>query len=423
MNHPGHLDSDDQPHTESRPAPARRRPWLRRIVAFFVGFVLPLTILLASAWATWRVIESAPQVERRGRGEREAILVQVETVHAEDRTVTVEAMGTVRAARSIALTPRVGGTVIEVAPEFMPGGFFAEGEVMLQLDPTDYQLAVQQREAEVEKARSALDIERGQQEIARQEFEMLGAEIPEESRELVLRQPQLRSAQASLAAAENALRQARLDLERTTVRAPFNAVVLTRGVELGSQAGPSTVLAELADADRFWIYLSVPIDDLNLLDIPRTAGERGSPVRLINRHAWPEGVVREGTVLRLSSSLSRDSRLAELIVEVEDPLARDPRNAHLPPLLLNDYLSAEITGRRFAGVIPVDRRHVREGDVVWVMNAENRLEIRPVEIIYRGREEVLIASGLTAGRLLRQPDTAVREWRCVRGDGEARRSA
>jgi RND family efflux transporter MFP subunit len=383
---------------ENGPGAEKRKPHpLRFAFKILFGVVLPVVVLAASAYAAKRLIDTSPQADRRGGGRRDARLVETMAARPRAETLKIEAMGTVRAARAIQMRPRVGGTVIDVESEFIPGGQFAEGKTILRLDPTDYELGIKSRQAELAKAESALKLEAGQQAIAQQEYELLGQSIETENRDLMLRGPQLEEAQANIDTARTSLESARLDLERTTIRAPFDAVVLSRGVELGMQTATTTDLAELAWTGQFWVVLSLPVEDLQFIDVPLTPESAGSPVTIHNPRAWGAGQTRQGRVLRLNGQLDERSRMAEIIVAIDDPLALRPENAGKPPLLLNAFVRGEIEGLHYDAVYSIPREVLREGEVVWVLNEHGKLEIRPVTILYRGRREALIGAGLRDG--------------------------
>ena len=131
-------------------------------------------------------------------------------------------------AESVTLQPQVGGEIVSVSDDLEPGGLFRSGDELLRIDPRDYELAVLQRESEVAQAQSSLRLEQGQQTIAKREFEILNESMQDDDRELVLRKPQLESVRAQLALAKAKLEQAKLDLQRSRIRAPFNAIVKSK---------------------------------------------------------------------------------------------------------------------------------------------------------------------------------------------------
>ena len=360
---------------------------------------LPVLVLCIGALIASVLVKTAPKA-RRKPPVRNARLVEVLPVQISSERVTIYAMGTVRPAREINLQPRVSGQIVEVSEEFIPGGHFKEGEMLVKLDTTDLELAVRQRESDLARMKSDLALELGRQEIAQHEYELLGDVVTEADRELVLRQPQLDQVRAAMATAEAALEQARLNLDRTTVKAPFNATVRARSVNLGMQVTPAATLATLTGTDYYWVEATVPVDQLQWIEVPVSTGTKGPPVRLYSEAGWGGEQYREGHVVRLMNSLEEEGRMARLLVEVEDPLALTPGRAGRPRLLLGEYVRVEIEARELEGVVAVDRRLVRDDETVWIMNEQGQLAIREVDIVFRGREQFLLRGGVEEGDLL-----------------------
>jgi RND family efflux transporter MFP subunit len=294
----------------------------------------------------------------------------------------------------------VSGQVVATSPALLPGGTLHEGDLLLRIDPRDYELAVRQRESDVARARQALRLEEGQQDVALREYELLGEVLEEDDAELVLRQPQLEAARTAYDAALASLEKARLDLERTRVTAPFNAVVQEKLVDLGAVVSASTALATLVGTDACWVEVLVPEADLAWIDLPADGGGSGSPARVRQDAVWDEGVWREGRVLCRLGSLESQGRMARLLVEVDDPYALRPENAGAPPLLMDAYVSTRILGRTVADVVAVSRSHVHDGDKVWLMDGEGLLRIHTLDPVYAGEDVLLVADGLEAGQRL-----------------------
>jgi RND family efflux transporter MFP subunit len=419
---PAFIQSIDLMTDSASASSARPTSSAARFLRVVLRVLLPVVVVFAGVKGARWMIESAPkapQVERQ----RLARLVQYEVLQTHDEAVEIEAMGEVVAAREVAIHPRVAGEVVEISPELLPGGRLAAGALVARLDPADYDLGVRQQEAAVEVAAAELAIERSQQAIAREELALIKEPLGEEERRWVLREPQLAGAKARLAAAEASLAAARLQLERTEIRAPFDCMVLDRGLEVGAQATPASLVARVAGTAACWVELAVPADDLPWILFPAAAGDvAGSMVRVFDQTAGPEALPREGRVLRLVGGLDPASRVARVLVEVPDPLGLEPANAGRPPLLLNAFVRAEIVGRGLRGAIAVARRHLRDGNKVWVMGAGDRLEIRPVVIAHRGQSRVLVESGLAAGERLVVSDLAdAVEGMALRGAPPARR--
>jgi len=379
-------EEDGMPNRNRASAPRR---WLR--------ILPPALVVLGGIVIAMMLVETAPKA-KRDPAPTQARLVQVRPVTLGDTVADIEAMGTVVAAREVVLQPQVSGEVLQISDELVPGGRFRKGEELLRIDPADYELAVRQRQSELAQAESNLKIEQGKQAIARREFELLGQSDKGEDNALMLRKPQLDSVRASLATARAALERAKLDLARTRIRAPFNAVVQSREVDTGTRVTPASKLATLIGTDRYWLELSVPVDQLQWMAIPGMgAVGPGSPVRIYNESAWGAGAFRHGRIIRLAGDLEKEGRMARVLVAVDDPLALEPQNAGAPVLLLNSYVRAVVEGKTLHNVARVDRALLRGEDHVWVMGADGRLQIRRVTVVFRAPDSVLISKGLAAG--------------------------
>lgn len=362
-------------------------------------------ILAAAAGVLALVFLTEPTAQRSGATRETAMLVDVLPVERGTHRPTVTAMGTVVPERDVVLSPRVAGQVVERSAAFTPGGFVTAGEVLLRIDPADFENALAQRQSELRQARADLELEMGRQDVARQDYELLEETVaPEQlSRDdlaLVLRRPQLETARARVESAEAAVEQAELDLRRTAVRAPFDAHVLSRDVDLGSQVAPGDRLGRLVGTDRYWVEVAVPASKLRFLSIPDGAAEGGSPVRVRNRSAWPEGVVRAGRVDQLLGELAGQTRMARVLVTVPDPLARRGGSgdgaADGPPMILGSFVEARIEADELPDVVRLDRDYLRKDDTVWVME-DGKLRIRRAEVVFRDERYVYVASGLEDG--------------------------
>lgn len=381
------MEKDTQKHSGLSPRFSKLR--------MLIKVLLPLIVLGAGIAGATYIKKTAP--EPRKRPPRQTIpLVESLSISRSGEQVVVEAMGTVIPARELVLKPRVSGEVIETHPEFTEGGLLRAGEDVLKIDPKDYELTVTQKRSQVANTSYALKVEMGQQDIAQREWELLSGNDPAEKqdKDLALRKPHLKKAKADLNAARADLNQAKLNLNRTRLVAPFNAVVRARNVEIGSQVSSGGQLADLVGTDEYRVQLAIPLDRLKWISVPRKAGESGSQVRIRYRNDEYE---RTGTVIRLLSDLETEGRMARLLVAIPDPLNLEAENADQPPLLLGEYVHAEIEGRELENVFRIPRTAFRDNDRVWLANADGKLSIREVTPLWRGREAVLVREGLSEG--------------------------
>lgn len=348
-------------------------------------------VLAAAAVVVAVILLTEPTAERSGAVRESAMLVEVAGVEQGTFRPVIRATGTVMPSQEVIVSPRVRGEVVRQAEGFTPGGTVRRGEVLLQIDAVDYRNALQQRRSALSQARSDLAIEQGRQNVARQDYALLGDSLAEANRDLVLRRPQLEAAEARVEAAAAAVEQAELDLERTAVRAPFDAHVLRRSATVGSQVAPGDDLGHLVATDAYWVEATIPVSMLQWIALPE-GGTGGADVRLRNRTAWDDGVYRTGQLYRVVGSLEEDTRMARVLVRVADP--RTPTEAGAPPLLLGAFVETLIEGEPLEGVVRLDRDYVRDDDTAWVMEADT-LRIRDLGIVMRDAEHAYVRDGLT----------------------------
>ena len=373
-------------------ATARAEPPLRRrIVAGTFQFVLVVAILaLGYAAYSW-LIATAPRAERKPPV-RVARLVEVVPVVPAAAGPVIEAWGEVVAAQTLVVRPEVSGTLTWVDPEVTAGGRLSAGQDVARFDDADLSLALTQAENAIAGIDARIQIERGQAEIGKRELTRLSRNLTDKQRALVLRQPQMAQLQAERAAAVALRDQAANALARTVIRAPFDAIVLSENVAPGSVVTQGADAATIVASDRFHVTLAVPASALDWLKFDGT-----QLVKLTQPGVWPPGEHRLARIVRLNSELTATGRMAEVIVEIPDPLALEPMNTGKPVLLLGAFVRGTIEGRPVDGAVIVDRAHLRDGDTVWVMNGEDRLEVREVDVAWRGPDNVLVTSGVGPG--------------------------
>jgi RND family efflux transporter MFP subunit len=369
----------------------KQRPiwrWLRIVT----NALACVGILAGSAAAIVIINRTEPTAERVEATRKSAALVETVSVTRGTYSPTLEVLGTVQPAQDIVLSPRVSGQVVELSPKFVPGELVRRGELLLRIDPADFENAVSIRESELEQAEASLEIEQGRQALAKKELALLEGTIDDTNRSLVLREPQIASIRAEVNAAKAAVERAKLDLERSEVYAPFDAQILDRSVNVGSQISPGDELAQLVGVDEYWILASVPVRSLQWIQFPGDDGD-GSPVTLRNPGSWPPGTQRDARVARMIGTLDEQSRLARVLITADDPLGR---KHGVPPLILDTLIETHIQGRPIENVVRLARGYVRDNDTVWVMK-DNQLEIRTTEIVFRDAEYAYIREGLEPG--------------------------
>ncbi|MDT7829851.1 efflux RND transporter periplasmic adaptor subunit [Pricia sp. S334] len=363
----------------------------KKIVLICVG------ILLLAGLITSFIFLTEPTAKSEGASKQTAMLVNVVSAEKGDFNPVITATGTVRPVDDVVLSPLVGGQILRRDPSFTPGGRVSKGEVLLKIDPADYGNTLELRRSELQQSQTDLNMEMGRQQVAEQDLALIGGDsLSSEEKELVLRKPQLDAVKANLKAAKASVDQAQLDLRRTTVRAPFDAQVLSRNVTVGSQVSPGDNLGRLVGTDAYWVEMTVPVSQLRWLDFPLEQDQTGSSVELRSRTAWKPGETRTGHLYRQVGALDDQTRLSRVLVRVEDPLAQNPGNEGQPPLIIGSFVEARIQAEPVVNVVRLNRDYVRSNETVWVMQ-DKKLQVRKVEILLYDAEHAYILSGLEDG--------------------------
>lgn len=352
-----------------------------------------LIILLCAGTLASYYIKTPPKAKPRVRTPV-APLVTVTPINPQEVIYESTAMGIVTSAQEISLNPRVSGDIISLSPEMVPGGYIKTGDHLASIDPTDYEIALLQLQSDLAKVKSDLHLEMGSQRIATKEFEILGQEVSPAEKELMLRAPQLDIAKAAVANAEAKLQRARIDLSRTKITAPFNGVILSKKIDLGSHVSPTAPIAQLAGTDQFWVKVSLPVEQLQWLDIPTTTSGKGSSAHVFLQETNNKTTYREGHIIRLAASLETEGRMAQLYVAVNDPLCLTPENHDKQQLLLGAFVRVTFTGKKLEKVFVIDRNYLHENNTIWLLSEDNTLEVKTVDIIAKTKEYIYTTTAL-----------------------------
>ncbi|MEM6580232.1 MAG: efflux RND transporter periplasmic adaptor subunit [Pseudomonadota bacterium] len=326
--------------------------------------------------------------------------VDVAEVVKQDVRIEIQAQGTVSPVKETTLLAQVQGAIIETAEEFHAGGFVAQDTVLLRIDPRDYESRMLRAKANLESAESALVQEKGRAQVALREWEKLpkNSQRSDEARDLYLRKPQLEEAQANLSAAQADLNTAQNDLERTVIRAPYDALIKAKHTDLGQFVGTGSPLVELFSIEMAEVRLPIPQSRLEYLELPGLEGyENGSSIDLYTAVG--------GNVKHWSAQLHRTegvfderSRVLYTVARIEDPYGLKSQDQL--PLRVGTFVNANIAGREIKDVVVLPRYILRAGNFVWVIDDTNHLRNRKVTTLRTGGDQIFVSAGLDEGELV-----------------------
>ena len=357
-----------------------------------------MLVLLGAGVAGFLALTASKPQLKRTKPPAPMPVVRASKITTGPQSVTIRGEGTVRPLREIQLVPQVNGKLVYVSPVMVDGGEFKKDDILLRIDPLDYQLAVTLAQARVKDSESRLIVAEEEAASAQEEWRLLyqdkGAQV-EEPPPLVAKEPQLAAAKAKLAADRADLQKARLHLGRTELKAPFNGRVSDESVDIGQYVSSAKPLATLFSTDAAKIVVPFENESLFWFHVPGfTPGNgSGSAVTIRARIAGRELTWR-GQVVRAEGELDERTRMVPVVVRVEKPYASKP------PLMAGLFVTVEIQGRTLENAAVIPRAALRDNNTVWVVDETGLLVFRRVDVARLGTNQAILRSGLKDGEMV-----------------------
>ena len=321
-------------------------------------------------------------------------IVEVEKIYLKDMTVSVKSQGFVSPKTESQIYPEISGKIIKISNKLEDGASFKKGDILLQIDPTDYKLALKSAESNLAQAKLQLSVERAESELARKEWEKIG---DGKASELTLRTPQLNRAIAVVEAAEALLQQSKRNLEKTQISAPYDGLVRKKNVDIGTVIGPGYLIASVYAIDYVEVKLPIPDRELEYIEIPLDGSrivDSKQPRVVFKGLFGGENVVWNGKIVRMEADLDMKSRMATLISRVDNPYKNKI------PLKVGQYVEAEIYGKKYKNIFSVPRDFIYQQDNIIIISPDSTIEIRKINILKIENNDVLIDSGIKNGELI-----------------------
>jgi RND family efflux transporter MFP subunit len=359
--------------------------------------VLPLVVILAGIAGMQLMVHSRSSPKKEVR-ENPGALVEVESVQKRNIPVVVTGTGTVGSRQEASITTQVSGKVTYLAPGFVVGGLFGKGDLLFKIEDTDYRLSIERAKGAIAKAEYDLATVEGQARVARIEWDRLQLAEKKEPSPLVLFEPQLKNAQANVNSAKAALAQTELDLARTSISAPFDCLIRSEEIDLGQYVTAGRSVAAVAGTGAAEIVVPLPLEELQWLAIPRKGGNGSGAPAKVKVTVGDRVLTWKGRVVRSLGEVDPRGRMARVVVAVEDPYnLKKGRGGDLRDLEIGMFVDVEIAGKELSGVFTVPRSALRDGDTVWTMDGERKLRIKPVTVVRREQDTIIVRDSFEEG--------------------------
>jgi len=358
-----------------------------------IKVLIPVMVLVGSVFAAKTILENRPEPRKRPQFPS-VQAVEATKLAKSNYPVAIRSQGTIQPTLSSTLVAEVTGTIVELTDVFVVGGSFSKGDVLLQIDQRDYQIALTQAEASLAQSVAALQEEVARGQLAKSEWESLRR--GKKASAFTLRLPQLAAARANRDAAVAMVDRARLDLERTEFIAPYDGHVLEKEVDRGQFVSRGARLGQIYDTTSVDVRLPLSNRQLTYLDIPTSDNVPLSVMPNIELTADVGGVKQSwtGKVVR-AEGVDTNTQQLNVIARVQNPFS-----VGKPPLRIGQYVEANIAGRLLEDVFVLPRAALREGREVLLVNDKSELERRDVVVAWADEQTVAISDGLEAGAVL-----------------------
>lgn len=358
--------------------------------------LLPIVILTAGIVVGAVLMATGPEVKLRPLAPSLPV-VETMVVQPQNYQVLLHTQGTVTPRTQSTLIPEVAGRIVSISANFRNGGAFAVGETLLVIASGDYENAITIARADLARARLALEQQKALAKNALDDWKKLGRK--QQPTDLTLLKPQVASAKAEVAAAEARLQQARTNLARTKVRAPYAGRVLEKKADVGQYVSPGTVAATIYAVDVAEVRLPLTDKQLAFVTLPDSSGKDTkykAPVTL-SRRMGNKTQQWQGRLVRTDGAVDTASRQLFVVAQINKPFQSADNT---PALKIGQFVEADIQGEQLQNVFVLPRSAVETGGTVLVITADRKIKRTNVQVALRKGEQVVVSSGLRAGDLV-----------------------
>ena len=355
-----------------------------------ISLWIPFSMAAAAILLAVIIIKNRPQPEPSEPDVAIPAEIQVIEVINTPEKPQVVTTGRVGSLYESQITAQVSGLIEAVSDNFRDGASFSEGEILVQIEQQDYQLALAQSQSSLASAMQQLALEQGQAEQARREWRDLGNS---EANALFLREPQLNAAKAQVEAAESSIQQAELNLQRTNITAPFDGVISTRQADIGQFVTAGSPVASMNSTNLIEVSVSLTpnqIADLGWLD--RGLINTEGLVAEILYKSGQEQIRQVAFVKHISSLIDPMTQMTQVLLDIE----KDPSGPALPPP--GQFVDVALQGQTTENAIWLPESVLFERNQVLLAN-EGILEARDINPIARAQSQILV-KGLEDGDLV-----------------------
>lgn len=359
----------------------------------------PLIVIVLTVTAIQLIGHFRPEAKKQSAKKPPTISVETMVVQPRQYRIMLESFGKIEPRTRGVISSQLSGQITAVSPEFREGGFFEKGELLLTIDPRDYNVQVEIAEAELAEMRVGYEEQQALAEQAQKDWADLGRKGKASA--FALRKPQLEAARLKIDSARAKLKQARLAVERTRIKAPYRGRLLSKNVDIGDLVSATARLAEIYAVDRLEIRLPLKNSELAFIDLPERelAGQRSSPRVTIENSLGAQSQYWQATVVRTAGAIDEKSQQLYVTAQINQEIdlqSGDEKGAGRRPLKIGQFVNARIEGRTIADALVIPNAAIYQGSYLYLVK-DGLLQRTEINIAWQNSAEALIESGLQGG--------------------------
>jgi len=350
--------------------------------------ILPFVILVVGI-ASFAIFSSMKEPPEEKVKVDTTPIVAVETVTVAPMTLQVNSYGVVKPKYETALVAQVSGQIVELSDAFVRGGLVKKGNLLARIDPNDYTAALIEAQATMASARASLETEQAHSKVAEREWKRISSRSPTG---LSLRKPQLAQEQARVKAAQAAVLRAERNVERTEIRAPYDAMIESRKIGLGSFVGVGSQVGKLSGTEIAEVRLPVADNQLQYL-----LNQGKDAVVVLSGSYAGQDTKWHAQIARSEGVLDNNSRMSHLVAQIIDPYKLvQGENTTTPPLRFGSYVTASIVGIELPRATSIPR-HLIVNNRVAILDSDSKLHYSEINIVRQDGANVIITEGFKDG--------------------------
>ncbi len=337
-----------------------KKNWSQRIISIFL---IALIIIMGVYFSKY--LMKTKKKTLRKKVKKTFVNVEIFEPLKVNVKYKINGFGRIFPAKKVTLIPEVSGKIIYVNKKFVEGGYFKKGEIILKIDDSDYKINLRIQEAKLNSLLEDLKIEKAKAKSAKEELNKsvnLLDNITDEDKYIIERKPFVKKIEEEIKATKERVDKAKLDLNRTIIKAPFNCYITKKYVDLGSYVSPGVKLADVVLSDYYYIKGNIMLSDLKYLD-----SKNADAIVYFSNN-----IIMKAKLKFIEKELDKKGLMLKVILYLK------PKNK----VFLYDYVTFDIIGKTLRNIYKFPRKALRDDSSIWVVK-DNYLKIKKIKVIFK----------------------------------------